>query len=159
DYVLAVALLGGSPDAEVPPEAAAEFAAVRPTLKTLAVSWEILDPRETRYILKQAESYPSDLKLLRKRCRELADAPPLHDSMRFPCGALTTALLAFTRAYRQPPDSRQALDPTRAYELNEALREADRLYQVWDTVRDARCEFYYVTVRRQALKKLRDTVG
>jgi len=159
DYVLAVALLSGSPDAEVPPEAAAEFAAVRPTLKALAVSWEVLDPRETRYILKQAESYPSDLKLLRKRFRDLADAPPLHDCMRFPDRALINDLLAFNRAYRQHLDSRQALDTTRAYELNEALREADRLYQVWDTVRDARCEFYYVTVRRQALKKLRDTVG
>ena len=30
---------------------------------------------------------------------------------------------------------------------------------MWDAVRDARCEFYYVTVRRQALKKLRDLVG
>ena len=159
DYVLAVALLGGSPDAEVPPEAAAEFAVVRPTLQALAVSWEVLDPRETRYILKQAESYPSDLKLLRKRCRDLADAPPLHDCMRFPDRALINDLLAFNRAYRQHLDSRQSLDTTRAYELNEALREADRLFHVWDTVRDARCEFYYVTVRRQALKKLRDTVG
>ena len=43
DYVLAVALLGGPPDAEVPPEAAAEFAAVRPTLLALAASWEVLD--------------------------------------------------------------------------------------------------------------------
>jgi len=159
DYVLAVALLGGPPDAEVPPEAAAEFAAVRPTLLALAASWEVLDPRETRYILKQAESYPSDLKLLRKRCRDLADAPPLHDCMRFPDRALINDLLAFNRAYRQHLDSRQSLDTTRAYELNEALREADRLYHVWDTVRDARCEFYYVTVRRQALMKLRDMVG
>ena len=37
--------------------------------------------------------------------------------------------------------------------------ETDRLYQVWDSVRDARCDFYYVTVRRQALKKLRDLIG
>ena len=39
------------------------------------------------------------------------------------------------------------------------LAETDRLYLVWDAVRDARCDFYYVTVRRQALKKLRDLVG
>jgi hypothetical protein len=159
DYVLAVALLGGSPEAEVPADAVSEFAAVRPALKALAVSWEVLDPRETRYILKQAESFPSDLKLLRKRYRDLADAPPLHDCMRFPDRALINDLLAFNRAYRQHLDSRQSLDTTRAYELNEALREADRLYHVWDTVRDARCEFYYVTVRRQALMKLRDMVG
>jgi hypothetical protein len=39
------------------------------------------------------------------------------------------------------------------------MQEADRLYQVWDTVRDARCDYYYVTVRRQALKRLRDMLG
>ncbi len=159
DYLLAVALISGSPEAEVPPEAAAEFAAVRPTLKSLAVAWEVLDPRETRYILKQADSFPTDLKLLRKRRRDLADAPPLHDCMRFPDRALINDLLAFNRAYRQHLDSRQPVDVTYTYELHEALREADRLYQVWDTVRDARCEFYYVTVRRLALKKLRDSRG
>ena len=30
---------------------------------------------------------------------------------------------------------------------------------MWDAVRDARCEFYYVTVRRQSLQKLRDLIG
>ena len=159
DYVLAVALLGGPPDAEVPPEAAAEFVAVRPTLKALAVSWEVLDPREARYILKQAESYPTDLKLLRKRYRDLADAPPLHDCMRFPDRALVSDLLAFNRAYRQHLDSRLSVELVRWWELREAIQETDRLYQVWDTVRDARCEYYYVTVRRQALKRLRDTIG
>ena len=44
-------------------------------------------------------------------------------------------------------------------ELREMLQEVDRLYNIWDTVRDARCDYYYVTVRRQALKKLRETVG
>jgi hypothetical protein len=40
-----------------------------------------------------------------------------------------------------------------------ALQETDRLYQVWDAVRDARCDYYYVTVRRQALKRLRELIG
>ena len=68
-------------------------------------------------------------------------------------------MLSFNRAYRQHLDSRQTLELTNWWELREALQEADRLYQVWDTVRDARCDYYYVTVRRQALKKLRETVG
>ena len=45
------------------------------------------------------------------------------------------------------------------WELREAIQETDRLYQVWDTIRDARCDYYYVTVRRQALKRLRETLG
>jgi hypothetical protein len=79
--------------------------------------------------------------------------------MRFPDRGLINELLSFNRAYRQHLDSRQALDLTCWWELHEALQEADRLYQIWDTVRDARCDYYYVTVRRQALKKLREAVG
>src|SRR5437660_2583073 len=158
DYALAMALLTLAPDAaETAPTE--PFTTLRPTLQALAIDWEILDPREIRYVLTRGEDFAADLKLLRRRWHDLQDAPPLHDCMRFPDRALINDLLAFNRAYRQHLDSRQSLDTTRAYELNEALREADRLYQVWDTVRDARCEFYYVTVRRQALKKLRETVG
>ncbi len=43
--------------------------------------------------------------------------------------------------------------------LGAVLDETKRLYRVWDAVRDSKCEFYYVTVRRQALRKLRDLVG
>jgi hypothetical protein len=33
------------------------------------------------------------------------------------------------------------------------------VYRVWDHLRDARCEYYYVTVRRAALEKLRADLG
>lgn len=159
NHVLAVALLTTSPDAGVDPGAAAALATVRPTLQSLAVSWEVLDPRERRFVLTRDEDFGSDLTLLRRRYRDLADAPPVHDCMRFPTRALINDLLAFNRAYRQYLDNRQALDDAAYWQLHETLQEADRLYQVWDLVRDARCDYYYVTVRRQALKKLRDTVG
>ena len=45
------------------------------------------------------------------------------------------------------------------WEVRAILQETDQLYQIWDTVRDARCEYYYVTVRRQALKRLREALG
>ena len=105
------------------------------------------------------EDFAGDLKLLRRRWDDLADAPPINDCMRFPDRALISDLLSFNRAYRQHLDSRQSLELTYWWELREALQEADRLYQIWDTVRDARCDYYYVTVRRQALKKLRDLIG
>jgi hypothetical protein len=159
NYALAVALLTASPDKVELPAAAEEFATVRPTLQTLAISWEILDPREVRYVLTRPEDFAADLKLLRRRQQELADAPPLCDGQRFPGRALINDLLSFNRAYRQHLDSRQALDVTYWWELHEALQESDRLYQIWDTVRDARCDYYYVTVRRQALKKLRESIG
>jgi hypothetical protein len=159
DYVLAVALLAGSPEAADLPGTAQEFATLRPTLQAVAVSWEILDPREVRYVLARPEDFNADLKLLRRRYQDLADAPPLHDCMRFPDRTLINDLLSFNRSYRQHLDSRQSIEKTYWWELHEALQEADRLYQLWDTVRDARCDYYYVTVRRQALKKVRETVG
>jgi hypothetical protein len=159
DCVLAVALLTSGPEGGELPAPGDGLAAVRPTLQAVAVSWEVLDPRETRYVLARPEDFPADLKLLRRRYRELADAPPLHDCMRFPDRALINELLAFNRAYRQHLDNRQALEQTFWWELRESVQETERLYQIWDTVRDARCDYYYVTVRRQALKKLRETVG
>jgi hypothetical protein len=47
----------------------------------------------------------------------------------------------------------------RADIITQAINETQQLYHVWDAVRDARCEFYYVTVRRQALLKLRGLIG
>jgi hypothetical protein len=159
DYVLAVALLTSPPDAPEPNLSPERFAVLRPTLQKLAVQWEILDPREVRYVLTRAEDFSTDLKLLRRRQRDLADAPALSDGLRFPERAVVSDLLAFNRAYRQHVDSRQAVETVHWWELREAVQEADRLYHIWDTVRDARCEYYYVTVRRQALKRLQEMIG
>jgi hypothetical protein len=159
DYALALALLTSPAE---PADAAAvlePFHSLRPTVQAVAIDWEILDPREVRYVLTRAEDFAADVKLLRRRYHDLHDAPPLHDCMRFPDRTLINDLLAFNRAYRQHLDGRQSLELIYWWELREAVQEADRLYQIWDTVRDARCDYYYVTVRRQALKKLRETVG
>jgi hypothetical protein len=159
DYVLAVALLtSGAPNADAPVSTQG-LTSVRPALQALAVSKEVLDARETRYVLTQPGEFGNDLKLLRRRYCELTDAPPLEDCFRFPDRATINDLLAFNRAYRQHLDNRQALEQTFWWELREAVQETERLYQIWDTVRDARCDYYYVTVRRQALKKLRETLG
>ena len=146
----------GGPDPAVTPEL---FAASRPAMQALAVHWEILDLREVRYILARSEDFPSDLNLLRRRYRDLADAPALQDGLRFPDRDVVNDLLAFNRAYRQHLTMRQPVELVRCWELRAALQETDYLYQVWDTVRDARCDYYYVTVRRQALKKLRKMLG
>lgn len=159
DYVLAVALLASAPEATEFPVTGEGLATVRPTLQALAVVLEVLDPREMRYVLTRQEDFASDLKLLRRRYRDLADAPPLCDCLRFPDRALINDLLAFNHAYRQHLTSLQSMELTYWWELREAQQEAERLYHIWDTVRDARCDYYYVTVRRQALKKLRESVG
>jgi hypothetical protein len=158
DYLLAAALLTAPADrdAALSPEL---FAKVGPAAQQLALKWEILDPREVRYVLARPEDFAADLKLLQRRYHDLANAPPVADCLRFPDRATVSDLLSFNRAYRQNMDARQAVELVHWWEFREAVQEADRLYQVWDNVRDARCDYYYVTVRRHALQKLRESIG
>ncbi len=135
------------------------YTALRRTCQEVAVRWEILDPREVRYILARPEDFTADLNLLRRRYQDLDDAPPLADCLRFPDRDTINEFLAFNRAYRQHLCNRQPLELAHWWELRAAIQETDQLYQIWDTVRDARCDYYYVTVRRQALKKLRQQLG
>jgi hypothetical protein len=132
---------------------------VRAQVQSLALHLEILDPREIRYILARPEDFQADLNILRRRFAELANAPGVGDCERFPDRTTVNDLLAFNRAYRQHIDVRQPVELIHWWELRTALDETERLYQIWDAVRDARCEYYYVHVRRQALKRLRDQIG
>jgi hypothetical protein len=159
EYLLAVTLLTAPPDIPEPAVNAQLHSRLKATLQTLAVQWEILDTREVHYILARPEDFQSDLNLLRRRFRDLAEAPALNDSLRFPDRETINDLLAFNRAYRQNLTIRQPVELVRCWELRAAIQETEHLYQVWDTVRDARCDYYYVTVRRQALKKLRQMLG
>ena len=158
EFLLAAALLIQPADTPETPQPDL-FPSVRFALQVLAVEWEILDPREVRYVLARAEDFSSDLNLLRRRNGELNDAPSANDCQRFPERTTVNEFLAFNRSYRQHLDIRQPGEPARWWELRTALQETDHLYQIWDTVRDARCEYYYVTVRRQALKRLRELLG
>jgi hypothetical protein len=159
DYVLALSLLTSPDELKEAGWDARTYASLHAPLQTLALRWEILDPRETRYLLARPEDFAADLKLLRRRYRELEGVPAIHDCVRFPDRDTVNECLAFNRAYRQHIGVRQPVELARWWEYRAVIQETEQLYQVWDTVRDARCEYYYVTVRRQALKKLREMIG
>lgn len=159
DLMLAATLLTapvGTPE-QVPPED--RWVAVRDAVHQTAVNWEIMDPRETRYVMATREDFEPDLNLLRKRLCELADAPRLSDCRRLPDRRTVNELIKFNREYRKNLEDRQVWEADRSDILHAAMQETDRLYRQWDAVRDAQCDFYYVTVRRTALKKLRDVIG
>lgn len=161
DFVLAAALLSGEAPLQFRDQAwlKQNFAQLKPSLVKVSLDWEILDPRETRYVLAQPDDVAHDLQMLQRRYQELKDAPRVSDAVRFPDRQICNELLAFNRSYRNHVEVRQPLEMGNAYMLRTIQREVDYLYQVWDTVRDARCEYYYVTVRRQALKSLRERIG
>src|SRR5215471_6331223 len=95
DLILAGALLVGSAPADLQTPAATQsvFPTMRFALLGLSLEWEILDPRETRYVLTRADDLGSDLKMLQRRYQELMDAPPLADAQRFPDRAVVNELL------------------------------------------------------------------
>lgn len=129
------------------------------SMQAVALRLEVMDPREQRHLFARPEDFAADLRVVRRRYDTLADAPPLSDAERFPERLAIAGLLSFNRSYRQNLEDRAALYPADADEYREAIAETDYLYSVWDKARDARCDYFYVTVRRQALKKLREEIG
>lgn len=156
---MALVLLTSPPESVESRDLPALHSELAPALRQLSISLEILDARETEHILARAEHLAADLKLLRGRFHDLADAPPLAECTRFPGRALTNDFLAVNRSFQKNLEARLPLDPVHADDVRVVLTETEQLYQIWDAVRVACCEYYYVTVRRQALKQLRDLIG
>ena len=157
ECVLAAVLLTSPTEMPLAPHQAAWVESVRPVVLTLAIDAQILDPREKGFVL--SSDMIADLTMLQGRYRDLASAPYLEEGQRFPDRKLINDLLAMNRAFRNQLSSRLSVDLVHAEELRSAIIQTDQLYQVWDTVRDGRCDYYYVTVRRQAFALLRDLVG
>jgi len=157
EVLLAAVLLTSPKEPATPVPSAGWLEALRPSLLTLAMDAEVVDPREKGFVL--GNDLAGDLAMLQGRYQEMVRAPLVGEGQRFPDRKLINEFLALNRAYRNQLTARLAIDLVYSEELRTAIAETDQLYQIWDTVRDARCEYYYVTVRRQALQLLRDLVG
>ena len=131
---------------------------VRSELTIICLRAELLDPREVRYVFSKDYEFESDLRMLQRRIKDLENAPNLSASALFPERSIVNDLLLFNRAYRQHLDNCLPIYP-HCKELREARDENEMLYHIWDCVRDARCEYYYVHIRRQALARLRTYLG
>ena len=159
DLFLAAILITAPPGTGETPPPAERWPAMQSAVQQLAVQWEILDKAETKYIFADPKDFAVDLEILRHRYVDLADAPRSADALRFPDRRLSAEMIQFNRAYRTSLSNRQTAEADKLDDLAEAARETDRLYHVWDAARDARCDYYHVTVRRQALKKLKTMLG
>jgi hypothetical protein len=146
----------GTPEQPPTPD---RWPSLQAALHQTAIDWEILDRRETRYVLAKLEDFQEDLDFLRKRRAEYAETPLLIDSDRLPDRRLANDSIRFNRAYRKNLEMRLAWEADRATLIREVLNENERLYRIWDAIRDAKCDFHYVTTRRVALRKLRDLIG
>jgi hypothetical protein len=159
ELFLALALLTTPPGLAEAPPSEANWPALREALQKTAIDLEILDSREGAYLFAKRAEFSDDVNILRRRYVDFRDAPRVGASQRLPERALVGDLIGFNRGYRKNLVEKQSLERDRCEQYDAALIETDRLYKVWDYVRDARCEFYYVTVRRAALRKLKDAIG
>jgi hypothetical protein len=121
----------------------------------LGVMRQLLDPREQRYLFVRESELESDLNVLRRRRVELNQAPLVSESEWLPNRAYANDLIRFNRSYRKHLEGRMMLELDRLPQLQVVMKENDTCYRLWDYMRDARCEFYYITVRRTALLNLK----
>ncbi|MCI0379489.1 MAG: hypothetical protein L0215_17920 [Gemmataceae bacterium] len=159
EFVIAAALVTSPPDAVSREELRQWFTPLRAALVRVGIDAQILDRREEEIFLLKAQDFPADVHMLQSRYVEFVHAPWIEECARFPNRETAIDFVHFNRAYRADLLARMTLDPVHAEELRGAVEETDRLFQVWDQVREARCAFYFVTVRRQALMLLRQMVG
>src|SRR5262245_3041527 len=127
DLLLAAALISapvGTPE-QTPPED--RWIIVRDSIHETAVDWELMDPRETRYLLATRDDFETDLNLLRKRHAELANAPRLEECRRLPDRRVVNELIKFNRAYRKHLEERSMWESDRSDVLHTAMMETDRL--------------------------------
>ena len=159
DYVLAVAVLVASPHCGAQAPDLTGHACLAPSLSNVALSWELIDPREEGLLFARSSDFPCDVELVQRRYAELVDAPPVCDALRLPNKDRAGELLTFNRTYYATLKQRHELLGDTVGAVVPAMAETDRLYRIWDLVRDAGSDCYYVSVRRQALLTLRQAIG
>ncbi len=130
-----------------------------PAVQRLAVDMQLMDPRETRFLMVNPGDFAGDVYLIHNRHKEIGNAPFVEEAERFPPRELVNDFISFNRSYRHDLLERLAIDAIHGGDINAALAETEQLYRIWDAVRDARCDYYYVVVRRQSLLTLRELVG
>jgi hypothetical protein len=130
------------------------------TAKNLAIDLELLCTRERPHVFVRERDWKTDVHLIRCRHKELIDAPFVIDAQRFPPRTQINDLLSLNRMiHRRLDNERDMTWSYRRESYRQALNELDRIQTTLDFVRDAHCEYYFVTVRRRALVELRKNIG
>lgn len=128
-------------------------------VQNAAVQLQLMDWHQRSMILYRFGDVVGDMRLLRVYYRDLRGAPLVQDADEFPDCKQTDEALNFNRNFRTWLTRRRDMDLTRYDYYKEIIKETDRLYDFWDTLRDANREYYYVGTRRSALKRLRGLLG
>lgn len=154
--LLLAMMIGQVQDYEEPP--VAETTIWPKMLYVHLVKDEILDEREVDRLSRM--SLFENLKEISARIQEVDHLPRVgYDCNLFPDRKWLNATLEFNRSFRKSWVDRLEVDSIYVDDLKDAISECDQLYHLYDTVRDAQCEYYYISVRRHALADLRKMLG
>jgi hypothetical protein len=159
DKYEAFCLVSAPPGCQPPEKSLKERISQRPQIRLALIEYaleeELLDKNETKFILANTEEFPKDLGIIQKRRVELADAPKSSDSLRLPDRNTICENIKFNRAYNKHLEEFALWNSDRREIARQVMIENQKLYNVWDYMRDAKCDYYYITVRRIALKNLK----
>lgn len=159
EFALAVSLLVAPVGTPIPSLEDFDWLQVQSAVHRVAIDWEIMDQREKKYLIVNQRDFQDDLDRLRTRYADLQGAPRLIDVTRFPNRDVVNKKIEENRSMRRDVDQRRHLETDRASGFRSAMYEIDELHEVWNALLHAKCEFYYVDVRRKALKKLLALLG
>ncbi|MBI3618445.1 hypothetical protein HY213_00230 [Candidatus Peregrinibacteria bacterium] len=122
---------------------------------------QILDgePRKDKTMLMSPETFVSDLRELRDRYRELANAPPIEDIVRFPDKKTCERLMGLNRIYRGRIAHLTLLNLAKLNDIQDALKETDGLHKIWNLAHSLQCTGFSIPFYRRTLKKLRELLG
>lgn len=132
--------------------------AFRSDLQTTSIICELMDVRERNYMFVKSAELEADLNTIRARWRDLYDAPHVYECFLFPERVIAGELIQLNRMQKVYAETTRELYP-HDLRFTRWIEDLDERYRVWDYVRDARCEYYYAHIRRQALKRLLLAIG
>lgn len=141
------------------PPCAEAYDQIKFAIITLGIEWEIIDIKESDCIMRRLVDWTEELDTIKRRYQNLKDAPKLIECNKLPEKTILRDMISFNRSYRHEMQKRADADMIEGELYRTIVRETDLLFNIYDKMEDARSEYFYVSVRRQALKDLRKLVG
>ena len=131
-----------------------------------AIELEIMDERERPFFTKDLyanETQLDSIKIFYNRYQDLKDVPKIQSINNYaPFNRNQIQdFIMFNRKFQNYLEQEMLLNVSnyKARECGDALHETKILFSFWDSVRDAKTEFYYIHVRRYGLKKVIGAIG
>lgn len=148
EILLAFAILTNPANTEVD---RIQVAMAAPYLIEIAVVLELVDYRELEYVRR--DTYFLGI-TLPDRYRQLQDAPSFNDWYRFEIKD-SQSKIDFNR------NSKTAIGAVmrESAEKNKIMEHFDRLHMIWILINEINNVDYYMPIRREALKNLKEAIG